>query len=62
VVSPRGELLAGPASGTELIYADLDLDEIARGKFDLDVAGHYRRPDVFELRVTDATGRSEEST
>jgi nitrilase len=62
VVSPRGELLAGPASGTELIYADLDLDEIARGKFDLDVAGHYRRPDVFELRVNDATGRSEEST
>ena len=49
VVSPRGEILAGPAEGERLLVADLDLDEIARGKFDLDVAGHYSRPDVFTL-------------
>jgi nitrilase len=47
IVSPRGEIIAGPAEGTKLLYADLDLDDIPRGKFDLDVAGHYNRPDVF---------------
>ena len=50
MVSPRGEILAGPAEGERLLVADLDLDEIARGKFDLDVAGHYSRPDVFTFR------------
>ncbi len=50
VVSPRGEIVAGPAEGERLLVADLDLDEIARGKFDLDVAGHYSRPDVFTFR------------
>ena len=33
--------------------ADLDLDEIARGKYDFDVAGHYARPDVFQLSVNE---------
>jgi hypothetical protein len=30
------------------------LDEIARGKFDLDVAGHYNRTDVFGFEVKPA--------
>jgi nitrilase len=47
IVSPRGEIIAGPAEDTRLLYADVDLDDISRGKFDLDVAGHYSRPDVF---------------
>jgi len=47
VVSPQGEILAGPAEGERLICTDLNLDDIPRGKFDLDVAGHYNRPDVF---------------
>ena len=33
--------------------AEIDLGEIVRGKFDLDVVGHSSRPDVFELRVNE---------
>lgn len=52
IVSPMGEVLAGPVYGREdLLCADLDLTECARGKYDLDVVGHYARPDVFQLRV-----------
>lgn len=55
IVSPLGEVLAGPVYGEEaLLVADIDLGEIARGKYDLDVVGHYARPDVFELRVDTA--------
>ena len=52
IVSPQGEILAGPLRDEEgVLTADLELGEIARGKFDLDVAGHYARPDVFSLAV-----------
>ena len=52
IIDPFGELLAGPSySGETILTANLDMDEIARGKFDFDVAGHYARPDVFNLTV-----------
>ena len=52
IVSPFGEVLAGPLEGREgLVAATIDLKEISRGKFDLDVVGHYARPDVFGLTV-----------
>ena len=52
IIDPFGELLAGPDYSAETILtADLDMNEIARGKFDFDVAGHYARPDVFQLTV-----------
>ncbi|MFS8068354.1 MAG: nitrilase, partial [Byssovorax sp.] len=47
-----GEVLAGPSfDGPGILTADLDLDAIVRGKFDLDVVGHYARPEVFQLHV-----------
>ena len=56
IISPLGEVLAGPArDGEEILFADIDLAEIARGKFDFDVVGHYARPDVFRLIVDEAS-------
>ncbi len=58
IVSPLGKVLAGPHFGGETILtATLDLGEIARGKFDLDVVGHYSRPDIFRLHVNEAPMR-----
>ena len=52
IVGPLGAILAGPdKSGECILTADIDVGEIAEGKFDLDVAGHYARPDVFKLEV-----------
>ncbi len=52
IVDPFGRVLAGPARDGEMVLtANLDLDEIARGKFDLDVVGHYARPEIFRLVV-----------
>ena len=52
VVNPLGDVIAGPVYDEEsVLYADLDLDDVVRGKFDLDTVGHYARPDIFELSV-----------
>ncbi len=54
IITPFGEYLAGPLFGEEgVLVADLDLGLVAQGKFDLDVVGHYARPDVFRLIVND---------
>jgi nitrilase len=52
IVSPMGEVIAGPLYDREgILYAELDMSAIARGKLDFDVVGHYARPDVFQLHV-----------
>ena len=52
IIGPLGQILAGPHfDGPCILTADLDLDEIPRGKYDLDVVGHYSRPDIFRLYV-----------
>ena len=54
IVNPLGEIVAGPVYDEEAILTgDLDLDDIVRGKFDLDTVGHYARPDIFELVVNE---------
>lgn len=54
IISPLGEVLAGPLYDQEgILYADLDMGQIAQGKFDFDVVGHYARPDVFKLVVNE---------
>ncbi|CAL2037823.1 unnamed protein product [Caenorhabditis brenneri] len=53
-VDPLGTVLVEPDFTKETIrYTEFDLSDIALGKMDLDVVGHYSRPDVFELRVNE---------
>ncbi|NCO60883.1 MAG: nitrilase [Deltaproteobacteria bacterium CG_4_8_14_3_um_filter_51_11] len=55
IISPLGAVLAGPYfEGETILTADLDLNDIGRGKFDFDAAGHYSRPDIFQLTVNEA--------
>ncbi len=52
IVGPLGSILAGPVYDQAcLLTAEIDLAEILQGKFDLDVAGHSARPDLFTLHV-----------
>jgi nitrilase len=52
IVDPLGQVLAPPVFDSERIqYAELDRRLIAKGKYDLDVVGHYARPEIFQLRV-----------
>ncbi|WP_272929774.1 carbon-nitrogen hydrolase family protein [Gluconobacter sphaericus] len=52
IINPLGEIIAGPIYDREaIITADIDLDDVIRGKYDLDVSGHYARPDIFNLQV-----------
>jgi nitrilase len=52
IVSPFGEVLAGPDfCGETILYANIDLTQITRAKYDFDVVGHYARPDIFRLLV-----------
>ncbi|MEM6630288.1 MAG: carbon-nitrogen hydrolase family protein [Bacteroidota bacterium] len=47
VISPLGQILAGPLWDQEgILYANLDLKEVAMGKLDFDVVGHYSRNDL----------------
>ncbi|MEW5988113.1 MAG: carbon-nitrogen hydrolase family protein [Chloroflexota bacterium] len=52
IVGPDGACLAGPLREVEgILYADVDPGNLAGSTWMLDVAGHYARPDVFELIV-----------
>jgi nitrilase len=54
IVSPLGEVLAGPLYDEEgILTAEVDLDELVRSRMDFDVTGHYSRDDIFELKVKD---------
>lgn len=55
IVSPMGEVLAGPMYDTEgLLSARIDTDDVVRARYDMDAAGHYARPDVFKLTVDES--------
>jgi nitrilase len=52
IVDPDGKFLVEPVIEREaILYADLDLGSLRGARFQLDVAGHYGRPDVFDVTV-----------
>lgn len=54
IVSPSGEVLAGPLWNTSgIVSTTIDLDDISRQKLDFDVNGHYSRKDIFKFKVKD---------
>lgn len=59
VFGPMGETVAKATPGAveQLLVADVELDAIIRRRMVHDFAGHYNRPDVFQLNV-DRTRRS----
>lgn len=57
IIDPTGEVIAGPAEGETILLADGSMEQVAAAKSLCDVAGHYSRPDVFQLRVNRAAQR-----
>jgi nitrilase len=52
IIDPFGNYLVDPVYDREdILVAEIDMAEIVRGKFDLDVVGHYSRPDLFRLNI-----------
>ncbi len=50
IIGPDGSYLAGPVyEQEEILYAELDLAQVAAAKREVDVAGHYGRPDILRL-------------
>ena len=55
IVGPNSRILAGPM-GTEegILYAECNLDLAIQMKLRHDFAGHYNRPDIFQLHINRA--------
>jgi nitrilase len=53
IVSPFGEVLAGPLWEVEdeLLVTEVDFDDCERGRLDFDAGGSYSRSDQFKLQV-----------
>lgn len=54
IIDPRGEIIAGPAEEETILMAEGSMEYVFAAKVACDVAGHYSRPDIFQLRVNHA--------
>lgn len=56
VIAPGGEIVSGPMNKESgIVYCDIDREKSQIAKRALDVAGHYSRPDIFQLQVNTDT-------
>ena len=52
VIAPGGKVVAGPMrEQQDILYAEIDPEQVAISRRTFDVAGHYSRPDIFKLEV-----------
>ena len=52
IVAPGGAIVTGPLRNEYgVLHAELDLERVVTARRALDVAGHYARPDIFQLHV-----------
>lgn len=57
IIAPDGSYVSGPVfEQPAMLFADVDLGRVREERMNLDVTGHYHRPDVFAFGVT-RTGR-----
>ena len=55
IVDPLARIIAGPMGAEEgILYADCNLDLSIQMKLRHDFAGHYNRPDIFQMHVNRA--------
>ena len=58
IVSPGSRVVAGPLGAEEgILYAECNLELGVLTKLRHDFAGHYNRPDIFQLQVNRAAPR-----
>jgi len=54
IINPRGQYIAGPVyDKEEIVYGEIDLEQITRAKSVIDCAGHFSRPDIFKFEIID---------
>ena len=52
IIGPQSTVIAGPMNNEEgILYADIDLELCVREKVTHDLAGHYNRADIFNVRI-----------
>lgn len=51
IIDPRGEVIAGPATGEEILVAEYSTEQVLAAKVACDAAGHYARRDLFSFSV-----------
>lgn len=62
IAGPNGEMLVEPLSREEgILYAEVDPQKLLGNKWNLDVAGHYARPDAYRLWTRSCEQSREES-
>lgn len=58
IVAPNSRIIAGPlGAGEGILYAECDTETSIQMKLRHDFAGHYNRPDIFQLHVNNARPR-----
>ena len=58
IVAPNSRIIAGPLGAEEgILYAECDIETGIQMKLRHDFAGHYNRPDIFQLHVNNARPR-----